>query len=190
MKIWYRVLAAFLAVLLLGVCLCLACIMLRIPYAIDLNGTADHILTDTSALWATAVILPIIALLCGLVIFGRAMKKLPPPPTTATIQNTDIGSTLITLNALEGMAQRHIRATPRIKEGETQLQLAPEGGINIAVKLSVLPDTPLVDLCEGLQQSLKAYIQEHSGVAVQDISVLVANAGALPAAPNATTPVI
>ncbi|MCL2672243.1 MAG: alkaline shock response membrane anchor protein AmaP [Clostridiales bacterium] len=181
MRVWYRILAAFLALLLLCVCIGVACVMLKIPYSIDLNGTADAILESRTGLWVTAVSLPILALLCGLVIFVRATKKVPPPPTTALIQTTDIGSMVITLAALEGMAQRHIRATPRIKEGETQLELVPEGGIRISIKLSVLPDTPLVELCEGLQQSLKAYIQDHSGVAVQDVSLMVANAGALPA---------
>ena len=179
MKVWYRLLSAFLALVLLCVCLGLAWTMLRWPYPIDLTETVNQLRTTDAGLWSAAVALPILILLCGAVIFCRATKRIPPPPTSTVIQKNEIGTVVITLTALDGMVQRHIRSNQRIKDCETQIATVTDG-VTINVKLAVMPDTPLVELCAELQRSLKSFVQDNSGVDVMDISVLVANAGTVP----------
>ena len=74
------------------------------------------------------------------------------------------------------------RAISRVKDGHTTLQ-STETGVTIGIRLSVLPDTDVVTLSSELQKSLKENVESLTGIAVNEIGVLVESA----AAPAATT---
>ena len=183
MRIFDRIISVVLALLLLAVCLFVGAASLGWPLRpgewVALAQAYNHPVT---ALIAGLVAL-VVAALCLRLIFARKTKRKPVQPASALIKTTDIGNTYIALSALEAMAQRHIRASSRVRDCLTAIRVGEDGSsISFSVKLTVLPETPLPDLTAQLQKSLKEYVEEQSGILVGEVGVLVESASAIPAA--------
>jgi len=172
------------ALLLLCVCLCLVSAALGWPLSQpDWASLARIMKVPAGALIVVAAAL-VVAILCLRLIFApkTQRERKQAQPASALIKTTDNGSAYIALAALEVMAQRHIRGNSRVRDCATSIRVVEGGSVVFSVKLSVLPETPLVELTAELQKSLKEYIEEQSGILVQEISVLVESASAAPAA--------
>ena len=115
-------------------------------------------------------------------LFAGKGKKADVRPASALMKQTELGGTYISLEAIDSMVQKHCRAISRVKDVHTTLQ-STETGVTIGIRLSVLPDTDVVTLSSELQKSLKENVESLTGIAVNEIGVLVESA----AAPAATT---
>lgn len=109
---------------------------------------------------------------------GRGDRQVQHP-ASALIRQSDIGGTFISLEAIDTMVQKYCSAQTSIKQSVTTISPA-ENGVTIGVRISVLPDTEIVELTQKLQHSLKEYVESHTGIAVQEIGILVENANAAP----------
>ncbi|MEG1525174.1 MAG: alkaline shock response membrane anchor protein AmaP [Clostridia bacterium] len=128
---------------------------------------------------------------CGIVLLLLSVKllfsgrekieKIQPTPASTLIKQGENGGTFIALEAIDTMVQKHCRAQSRIRDCHSTLR-AVEDGVTIGIRLSVLPDTDIVKLTEELQTSLKAYIQNLTGINVKEIGILVESTSAQPAA--------
>ena len=114
-------------------------------------------------------------------LFAGKSKKSEVRPASALMKQTEFGGTYISLEAIDSMVQKHCRAVSRVKDVHTTLQ-STETGVTIGIRLCVLPDTDVVTLSSELQKSLKENIESLTGIAVNEIGVLVESA-----APVATT---
>ena len=115
-------------------------------------------------------------------LFAGKGKKADARPASALMKQTELGGTFISLEAIDSMVQKHCRAISRVKDVHTTLQ-STETGVTIGIRLSVLPDTDVVTLSSELQKSLKENVESLTGIAVNEIGVLVESA----AAPATTT---
>lgn len=96
-------------------------------------------------------------------------------PASTLMQQTDIGGTFISLDAIDSMVQKHCRSQERVRDCHSTLR-ALEDGVTIGIRLSVLPDTDVATLSQQLQTSLRDYIQSLTGINVKEIGILVENA--------------
>lgn len=103
-------------------------------------------------------------------------------PKTTLIKTTDIGTSFITLSALDSMVQKHCRANNKIRNISSAIVASPDGGITISVKLSLMPDTDIPELTGELQSSLKEYIEKYSGITVREIGILIESTSVNPGA--------
>lgn len=115
-------------------------------------------------------------------LFAGKNKKADVRPASALMKQTELGGTYISLEAIDSMVQKHCRAISRVKDVHTTLQ-STETGVTIGIRLNVLPDTDVVTLSGELQKSLKENVESLTGIAVNEIGVLVESA----AAPATTT---
>lgn len=112
-------------------------------------------------------------------LFAGKVKKAEIRPASALMQQTEIGGTFISLEAIDTMVQKHCRSQQRVKDCKTTLH-SNETGVTIGIRLCVLPDTDVVTLSGELQKSLKEYVEGLTGVKVNEIGILVESA-AVPA---------
>ncbi len=127
-------------------------------------------------LGAIGLVLLVIALRLFIAMGKRKATKEPvKQPTSTLLLAGDNGTAYIALSAVDALVQRHCRANQKIRECESAVNAAtaPGGGVNISLKLSVLPDTVIPELTASLQQSLKAYIENVCGIAVVSVDILV-----------------
>ena len=108
-------------------------------------------------------------------LFAGKAKRTEIRPASALMQQTEIGGTFISLEAIDAMVQKHCRSQQRVKDCKTTLH-SNETGVTIGIRLCVLPDTDVVTLSGDLQKSLKEYIEGLSGVHVNEIGILVESA--------------
>ncbi len=108
-----------------------------------------------------------------LIAFNR--RQSAPRITSALVASNELGSTHIALAAVDHLVQRHCRANGKIKECVSNLYTV-EGGLRVALKLIVLPETCIPQFSEELKASLKTYLEDHTGIPVREISILIAAA--------------
>lgn len=107
-----------------------------------------------------------------------ALKRKPlgePAPTAAHLETNEYGSTYVALAAIDSMVQRHCRSNPRVKDCASLVSLV-NGGVKVAVKLIVTNECNIPELSSSLHQSLKAYVEELSGIKVLDAGILIVSA--------------
>ena len=110
-------------------------------------------------------------------LFAGRTKRAEIRPASALMQQTEIGGTFISLEAIDTMVQKHCRSQQRVKDCKTTLH-SNETGVTIGIRLCVLPDTDVVSLSGELQKSLKEYVEGLTGVHVNEIGILVESAAA------------
>lgn len=96
-------------------------------------------------------------------------------PTSIHLSTSDYGSTYVSLAAIDAMAQRHCRNVQKVKECMTNVTSC-ENGVRIAIKLVLSNEANIPEITASLQKSLKEYVEELSGVAVADVSILIISA--------------
>ena len=121
----------------------------------------------------------VLLLICVKLLFagrgGKDKSKEAAAPASTLMRQNENGGMFISLDALDAMVKKHCASQSGIQDCQTTIRAA-EDGVTIGIRLSVPPDTEVVNLTESLQQSLKAYIQGLTGINVKEIGILVENA--------------
>ncbi len=110
---------------------------------------------------------------------GPAQADQAAAPASTLMQQTELGGTFISLDAVDGMVQKHCRSQERVRACQSTLR-ALDDGVTIGIRLSVLPDTDVASLTQQLQVSLREYIQSLTGINVKEIGILVESAAEEP----------
>ena len=71
------------------------------------------------------------------------------------------------------MAQRYIRTNNRIRECNSTVKIDDQQGVSISLKVVVLADTNVPELCDKVRRELKEYIEQYAGVTVTQVSIVV-----------------
>lgn len=90
----------------------------------------------------------------------------------AVIRHTAFGEVKITLNTIESMAQKAARSIPGLREIRASVQQVAEGVI-IQVQGLAISDTNIPESTVKAQQSIKEYIEEFTGISVQEVKVTI-----------------
>jgi hypothetical protein len=115
----------------------------------------------------------------GLILFGvillalgfRSTKK--PAPETV-LQTSEHGEVRIAIIAIENMVLRVVQQTQGVKDGGRRVYSSPEGLV-VQIKIRVMPDLELPGLITELQEKVKGYLEQVTGIVVHEVKVLVEN---------------
>jgi len=182
LKLFDRILLVILLIAAIAVSVVLFGVSTRVitkPVALDFVSL--FYLNAHNALILASAGLVVLLIAVRLLVAG---KKRPLPQTvTALVRQGEVGSTFITLSAIDTMANKYCSGIDHVQQCFTSVR-AVDGGVSIGVRLDVDENAEVVPLCEGLQTSMKEYIESHTGIVVREIGVLVENlnAAAEPAA--------
>jgi len=164
-------------------------LLAAIVVAVVLFGVSLRIIPETAALdfvslfylnAHNALILAgsgLIVLLIALRLLFARKKPAVPQAVTALVRQGEVGSTFITLSAIDTMAQKYCSGIDHVQQCHTSV-CAVADGVSIGVRLDVDEQAEVVALSEGLQTSMKEYIESHTGIVVKEIGVLVENLNA------------
>lgn len=99
---------------------------------------------------------------------------------TSIDQRTELGDIRISLDTIENLA---LKAGARIREAKdlhARVHVT-EAGLSIRLRAMVDGDQPIPEMSETLQRTVKAMVEEVTGIPVADVSVYVANVVHTPA---------
>lgn len=171
-KLIDRILLAILLIIVIVFSLCLILLACRVYPADSISSVIQEVYSSTTV--------AIIVGACGLVLLIIAIrlmfagtKRKEPQPTSTLIKSTELGSTFITLSAIDSMVQKHCRNNNRIRSTVSNIRALRDGGIGISVRLALMPDTDIPALTGELQKSLKEYVEGLAGITVREVGVLV-----------------
>ncbi len=111
--------------------------------------------------------------LIGLIpfILGVSPSKKKPE---AVLQTGALGEVRITLHALENMVLRVVQQMRGIRDSSRRVIYTPQGLV-VYLHVKVLPDQKLPDLTGELQNNVKNYLEEITGIIVSEVKVNVEN---------------
>lgn len=177
LKLFDRILLVILLLAALAVSLVLFGISLRIiPESAALYFVSLFYYNAHNALILAGSGLVVLLIALRLLFAGKK-RAAAPQAVTALVRQGEVGSTFITLSAIDTMAQKYCSAIEHVQQCHTSV-CAVDGGVSIGVRLDVDENADVVALCEGLQTSMKEYIETHTGIVVKEIGVLVENLNA------------
>ena len=120
---------------------------------------------------AGAAVLAIIAIK---LLFTRSRVKERDTGTNASLLLADEnGSAYITAASIDSMVQRYIKTNNRIRECSSNVKIDQLQGVTLDLKMVVLADTNVPELCDKVRKELKEYIEQYAGVTVALISIVV-----------------
>lgn len=90
------------------------------------------------------------------------------------INNTELGEVDVTLDALENLVQGVAIQQEEIEEIKTKLEPTEEG-IKIHLTGKVYQSTMIPELTKNLQKVIKSYIEDTTGVRVEEVKILIDN---------------
>ncbi len=86
-------------------------------------------------------------------------------------QKTAMGEIKIYTNSIKHLILKVIKGMGEIKEAKPEINIIKAGGVNIDLHLSVKQDTNIPELSEKVQQKLKEYLLEMSGIETKEIKI-------------------
>lgn len=123
----------------------------------------------------TATLIAILFLIVSIRLLFSGAK--PKAPMNTLIKHTDMGMIIISVNALDSMVEKAVRSFTEVKD--VKINISPEAdGIKIQLKILIMPDIVLPDLTINLQQKVKEYIEDYSGVIVKEVFIYIDNLSA------------
>ena len=138
------------------------------------NGFFYLFYANTTNRWILAgAALLVLIISIRLVFAGKSDRQAEDP--AAVMQAGELGSTFVSLSALDGMVKKHCSAYERICACRSTLKSGSDG-LSISLKLAVLPDTNVSLMTGELQRTLKEYIQGLTGIEVKEIRIMVEEA--------------
>lgn len=127
-------------------------------------------------------VISILLLLLGLYLLQPL--TVTPGKGEALIKEGSLGKLKVSLGAIEGLIKREVAATEGIKQVRARLKWR-EDGLEVSLRIHVLPGLELPHLTSQLQSSLRDHVQQLTGVKINGVQILVEEITPLEAnAPN------
>lgn len=168
MNTFARIILVFLSLLLIGASLFLLAAHYDIIPGMALSTWMPGWASETILLAAVGVLL-LLALI--FLILGLKPKKKAP---NAVVKGSEFGEVMISITAVENMVLRVVQQTRGIKDVSRKVIFTPDGLI-VRIVINVMPDIALPELIKELQSRTKEYLEEITGVTVNEVKVLVEN---------------
>ena len=168
--------------ILIGILLILAILAAFLLFAVSVGAiparTAAALVAAAGTGFRNRVLLAfsgLFLLLISLKIVFAGRSGDPADDRTAVIETGELGTTSISLSALDTMIKRHCAQEPCIADCFTVLQ-PDEDGLSVGLRLTVWPETELAPLASRMQKSVQEYLESATGIPVKDVSVLIESA--------------
>ncbi len=129
----------------------------------------DMLYTDGNVRLIVSLIGVAVVLISLVLMFSGIRKR---KPKTAFIADTGGGAVLITINALEEMAVRHMLENNAVRTVKAVVKVR-DAKASVTARLAVADGTNIPETLSGLQKSLKEHIELLAGINVGKISLLV-----------------
>ena len=92
------------------------------------------------------------------------------------VRKTELGETLISLAAIENIGQATVKKIPSVRESHTSChRIGDSDKVAMTLRVVVLSDASMPALSEEIQHKVKKAVEDTTGIAVQDIRVLIDN---------------
>ena len=124
---------------------------------------------DDTVLLATVAVFLLIALIFFCFGLRRAKNK-----ARFVSKSNELGEVQVSIATLENMVLRVVQRTKGIKDAGRKVSYSPEGLV-VRIQAQVMPDEPLPGLVSDLQTRTKEYLEEITGLAVQEVKVVIDN---------------
>lgn len=178
MRIVDRILLTLLMLVVLA--LSVGLILLSVG-AITADGVSSTLTAMFESNWVGSVIGCIVGVLllafAVKVLFVRARQSAYAP--TVLIKATEIGTIRITLVALDQMVQNFAKSLPSVRNVKSTI-ISREDSASIVLRVSVMPDAIVPEVTQNLQQGVKAHVEQHAGILVSDVQIVVETASVNP----------
>lgn len=94
--------------------------------------------------------------------------------TGALVKNTELGEIQVSVGTLNNLAQKAVRQFDEVKDVDSNI--SPEiDGIGIQLKLMIMPDVIIPDVTKQVQDEVKRYIEQISGIHVKEVRIFIDN---------------
>jgi len=117
---------------------------------------------------ASAIAAVIIVLSLKFIFTGSRDKKVK----TKTLKESESGSIRVSVLALQDMVNRYVMESSDVRNHRSRI-ITNEKGIDIDLKLAVIPGANIPELTSALQSGLKDNIETYSGIFVNNVDILV-----------------
>jgi len=138
---------------------------------VDVAGTGLEGLEGATETGIAGAFLLVVGIVFLLISFSRAPES---KRGRSIVQFHENGELRIALVAVENMVLRISRQVKGIRETTTRVDYTDQG-LLIYVKAKVLPDNQVPQLVSELQNKVKEYVEEMTGILVVEVKVLVEN---------------
>ena len=113
-------------------------------------------------------------LLIAVILLSLGLRSTGKPVPDSVLQTGELGEIRITIAAMENMVLRVVQQIQGVKDGGRRVYPSPEGLV-VQVKIKVMPDLELPGLVSELQEKVKGYLEQITGLVVHEVRVLVEN---------------
>jgi hypothetical protein len=171
MKIVDRVLLVLLCILVLPVAI--AAIALGAG-VLDSAAVGAYLtgIAGTVAYTAAMVVYGLLVLIFAIkLLFIRTKEHMPP---FCLVKTTELGTIRVSTSTLNSLALKAVRSFQDVKEVKS-LVLTDMEQVRIRLRLLVMPGANIPDLTQQMQVEVKKYVEEHAGIIVSEVMVLVDN---------------
>lgn len=128
------------------------------------------IVRDLYADWRFGILF-LVAFIAGAWVIYPFFSRVEENSSTV-INKTELGEVDITLEALKNLVQGLVIQQDGIEEISSELKTG-ETGITIYLKGKVKPSTIIPELTDDLQKMVKSYIEDTTGVKVNEVKILI-----------------
>lgn len=141
---------------------------------VEISGYIIQVLSTENAM-----ALRIAVLVVGLVFFALSIMFLlsgvrSSKDRKAVSKHTDIGEIKISLNSIENIAVNASKKINGVRETRTLVKKSDDG-VQIEIRLVVMPDMSIPIITEDVQQRVKKTVEDTAGIAVKSVKVTVDN---------------
>lgn len=166
MKTLARVVLVFIGFLFVGSALFLLAVNYRL-----IPGLAFAL-----PVWVSETVL--LATGAGLMLFALILLSLGLRPAkkigTAILKSSEAGEVLISITALENMVLRVLQQIQGVKDVSRQV-ISSKDGLAVKIRIKVMPDVSIPAVIDELQTKTKEYLEEITGITVNEVKVMVEN---------------
>ncbi len=172
MKMGDRILMSFNILVVIALSLGLLCIALNViplSYFKGLIAGLDY--NGPFILVTLAISLVLLAASVRLLTAGTSRKK----PASAVLKTTDLGMIRVSLETLDTLTQKAVHSFQEVRDVVSTVLPEADEGVRIKLKVTILPDVRMPELTQNIQEKVKKYVEEMSGIAVREVLVYIDN---------------
>ncbi|NMA95974.1 MAG: alkaline shock response membrane anchor protein AmaP [Clostridiales bacterium] len=101
-------------------------------------------------------------------------RKTPRRAMGALVKHTDLGEIKVSLGTLTNLTQRAVTKFDEIKDVDSRIHF-DDDGVLIGLRLMVMPDVIIPEVTQRIQDEVKLYIEQISGIHVKEVQIFIQN---------------
>jgi uncharacterized alkaline shock family protein YloU len=136
---------------------------------------AGFAVTLKSGVWPAVVlgVVALIALIWALKLLALAFKTEPRQDrSSVSVQHTDNGSVRVSVAAMDTLVKQAIGRDEGVVDIKTAI-INHEDSISVNIDMTLASDVHIPNVTMMMQRTIKNFIEEFSGIAVRDVSIMV-----------------